>query len=165
MYNSFETERLQKLIQDKRSQFVKLYNIDKNSPALSKLNDEITLLSDTILPLLLMKTTLFYNELNHFVTKTFRKLEAAGENIVEKTNGVLIYYEFKPPKSKDDTPIIAFDSNKYLFDTGRAFYQQIYGLKTRTIIMQDFKGWTQTKLSEPLKFVDPRTLKKQSDER
>lgn len=155
MNNSIETQKLSQLIADKKQQYIKLKKYDPNSPAVAQLESEVTFLQDTVLPLLLMKTTIFYNSLNIFVTKALRKLEEGGQEIVNKTNGILLYYEFKAPPSKEATPVIAFDSNRYLYDTGLQFGAQIYGLKTRLIPIQNFTGWKQTKLTEPLKFIPP----------
>lgn len=156
MHNSVETMQLERLIARKKEYYNKWVKMDPNAPGLRDLNSEITFLSDTILPLLLMRTTVYYNELSQFVTQSRRKLEAVEEKTGKKANAILLYYELQAPAEKNEIPLIAMDSNRYMYDTGLEFNSRIYGLETDHIIMQNFQGWRQTKLSDPLKFVDPR---------
>lgn len=69
MIDSFESEKLQKLIADKK-EFLKK---QKNDFARKKLQQEILFLENDILPIVLTETTLLFNEANRYVNEKMRK--------------------------------------------------------------------------------------------
>jgi hypothetical protein len=66
---SFEAEKLQRLIENKKEFLKKL----KNDFARRKLQEEILFLENTILPIVLTETTLLFNEANRYVNEKMRK--------------------------------------------------------------------------------------------
>lgn len=69
MNESFESERLQKLILNKKD-FLKKQTSDF---ARKKLQEEIMFLEKDILPIVLHETTILYNEANRYITEKIRR--------------------------------------------------------------------------------------------
>ena len=107
MINSVESDRLQNLIDRKTAQYEKLKAEDPDNKALLYLNSEITLLRDTIMPIVLCNTTVDYAEIRDFVTRSMRKLEN-HRNAARNASDLLIHFHIKEPvfiPKKDGKPL------------------------------------------------------------
>ena len=109
MINSIESERLQRLIDRKTSQYEKLKSEDPDNKALLYLNSEITLLRDTIMPIVLCNTTVDYAEIRNFVTLAMRRVENR-KALAKKATDLLIHFHIKNPEP-GEAYIIAKASN------------------------------------------------------
>lgn len=69
MIDSFESEKLQKLIENKK-EFLKK---QKSDFASKKLQEEILFLQNDILPIVLSETTILYNDINRYVTEKIQQ--------------------------------------------------------------------------------------------
>ena len=67
--DSFESEKLQKLIADKKEYLSK----QKNDFARKKLQEEILFLENSVLPIVLNETTLLFGEANKYLTEKLRQ--------------------------------------------------------------------------------------------
>ncbi|PLB86041.1 hypothetical protein C0T31_07820 [Dysgonamonadaceae bacterium] len=67
--DSFESEKLQKLIADKKEYLSK----QKNDFARKKLQEEIMFLENSVLPIVLNETTILYNDSNRYLTQKLRQ--------------------------------------------------------------------------------------------
>jgi hypothetical protein len=67
--DSFESEKLQKLIADKKEYLSK----QKNDFARKKLQEEIMFLENSVLPIVLNETTLLFGEANKYLTEKLRQ--------------------------------------------------------------------------------------------
>lgn len=113
MFNSIESERLQRLIDLKTAQYEKLKSNDPDNKALLYLSSEITLLRDTIMPIVLCNTTVDYSEIRNHVTQTIRSLER--HPLARRINDLLIHFHLKDPGIV--TPLAALSSNLRITDT------------------------------------------------
>lgn len=113
MINSIESERLQRLIDRKTAQYEKLKSEDPENKALLYLSSEITLLRDTIMPIVLCNTTVDYSEIRDFVTRSIRRLEKLP--LGRKVNDLVLHFHLKD--SGVTKPIAAFASNMRSIDT------------------------------------------------
>lgn len=111
--HSLETEKLAELIAEKKRYYNKLYRQDPENQYLTILNSEIAFLQNTIMPILLMRTTYLYEELAMFLTKAMRELE--GSDLSGKVNGVLLYLQTKEPKPNQPFLPVAIASNTKYF--------------------------------------------------
>lgn len=109
LQHSLETEKLAELIAEKKRYYNKLYLQDSENQYLTILNSEIAFLQNTIMPILLMRTTYLYEELAMFLTKAMRELEES--DLCGKVNGVLLYLHTKEPKPNQPYIQVAFASN------------------------------------------------------
>lgn len=136
MYNTFETEKLDKLIKEKREYFVKLYRQDPNNQALKALNDEIAFLENCVMPVMLMKTTIFYSEMAKFVTKAFRKVEKLPDETRQKVDGLLLFYDFHRENGDNRYPCVVMDGNVDLKDKRYDFWACLDKKETRHVILE-----------------------------
>lgn len=83
--DSYEAERLRKLIIHKENYLVKLLETDKNNSAAQITQREIMFLKNDILPIVLNNTCIVHNE---FVKRCVRCIDSA---ISIKCNGLIIY--------------------------------------------------------------------------
>ena len=67
--DSFESEKLQKLIADKKEYLSK----QKNDFARKKLQEEIMFLENSVLPIVLNETTILFSEANKYLTEKLRQ--------------------------------------------------------------------------------------------
>jgi hypothetical protein len=81
MAESFESEKLQKLIDEKKSFFKK----QKNETSAKFLQREIMFLEREILPVILTNTTVLHSEVLRYVTRCY------DEAVQHKCNGLLVY--------------------------------------------------------------------------
>lgn len=113
LQHSLETEKLAELIAEKKRYYNKLYRQDSENQYLTILNSEIAFLQNTVMPILLMRTTYLYGELSNFLTKAMRELE--GSELAGRVNGVLLYIQTKEPKKHQPFIPVAFASNVKYF--------------------------------------------------
>lgn len=109
MINSIESERLQRLIDRKTAQYEKLKSEDPENKALLYLSSEITLLRDTIMPIVLCNTTVDYSEIRDFVTLSMRRIENR-KNLAKRTTDLLLHFHIKNP-NPGDPYVVAKASN------------------------------------------------------
>jgi hypothetical protein len=81
MHESFESEKLERLISDKKAYLSKL----TNDTARKHLQAEIIFLQDEILPIVLRSTTLLHGEIVRYTTR------CTAEAVAQKCNGLLLY--------------------------------------------------------------------------
>lgn len=113
MINSLESERLERLIDNKERRYQKLKAEKPDDPALLYLNSEITFLRDSILPIVLCNTTVDYVEIRNHVTRSLRSLER--HPLARRINDLLIHFHLKDPGI--ETPLAALSSNLRSTDT------------------------------------------------
>ena len=113
MINSIESERLQRLIDRKQETYNKLKEEDPDNKALQYLNSEITLLRDTIMPIVLSNTTVEYSEIKDFVIRSMRKFERHANR--QRFGDVLFHVHLKD--SGITRPVCGFSSNMRMTDT------------------------------------------------
>lgn len=75
---SLETEKLEKLIQDKKDYYKK----STSDFAKKKLQEEILFLENDILPIIGKNTTLLFSEIHKYIDKNIRKALKYGNNAV-----------------------------------------------------------------------------------
>lgn len=75
---SIETEKLEKLIQGKKD----YYRKTTNDFSKKKIQEEILLLEDDILPIVEKNTTLLFSEIHKYIDKNIRKALKYGNNAV-----------------------------------------------------------------------------------
>lgn len=149
MYNTFESEKLDKLIKEKREYFVKLYRQDPNNRALNALNDEIAFLENCVMPVMLMKTTIFYSSLAKFVTTAFRKVEKLPDETRQKVDGLLLFYDFHRDNQHKEMPCVVMDGNVDLKDKKYDFWACMDKKVTRHVILEPDGGFS-------IRFNDPK---------
>jgi len=89
-YNSFESEKLIKLIENKKV----FYKNQKNEEAKKFLQREIIFLENEILPIVLKETSIFYAEISRLTTLYYKK--ASDYNC----NGIIVYMPLKSEYEK-----------------------------------------------------------------
>ncbi len=109
LQNSLETEKLAELIREKKRYYNKLYRQDSENQYLRLLNSEITFLENTVMPLLLMKTTILYSGLSHYMTMAMREMEVRKDR--DRFCGVLMYFQTHQLNDKE-LPLVAVASNR-----------------------------------------------------
>ncbi len=87
--DSFEVEKLRKLIENKET-FLKK---SENFKAAQYLQEEIIFLKDKILPILQYDTVITHNEIGKYAIQCYDELINSGE--AERYNGMIIYIHFK----------------------------------------------------------------------
>ena len=107
LQHSIESERLERIINEKVKYYNKLYRQDTGNQYLKILNSEITFLRDIIMPIVL-NTTVLYSGLAHFLTTAMRAME--GKDDKEKFCGVMMYYQTHEPDT-NEIPRVAVASN------------------------------------------------------
>lgn len=113
MINSLESERLERLIENKERRYQKLKAEKPDDPALLYLNSEITFLRESILPIVLCNTTVDYTEIRNHVTRSLRSLER--HHLARSFNDILIHFHLKD--SGIVKPLAALSSNLRSNDT------------------------------------------------
>ena len=81
MHESFESEKLERIIADKKAYLSKL----TNDTARKRLQAEIMFLENEILPIVLRSTTLLHSEIVRYTTR------CVEEAVAQKCNGLLLY--------------------------------------------------------------------------
>jgi len=108
LQHSLESERLERIINEKVKYYNKLYRQDPENQYLTLLNSEITFLRDIIMPIVLQNTTVLYSGLCHHVVTAMREME--GRDDKDRFSGVLLYYQTRKP-TPGQIPFVAMASN------------------------------------------------------
>lgn len=154
MINSIESERLQRLIDRKTAQYEKLKSEDPENKALLYLSSEITLLRDTIMPIVLCNTTVDYSEIRDFVTKSIRRLEKLP--LGRKVNDLVLHFHLKD--AGETKPIAAFASNMRYSDA--IFIDMMINEKPESIYPFYFATPQFTRIDKIDKLTPMQTLEK-----
>jgi hypothetical protein len=109
MINSMESDRLQKLIDFKRSQYMKKKESNPDDPALKYINSEVALLAEEILPIILENTTFEYRDIRNFITRIMRKAERHPK--AKEITDLRIHIKIKDPEP-GERPVLALASTE-----------------------------------------------------
>ena len=113
-YDSFESEKLRKLI-DGKKQFLKKQT---NKASAQYLQKEIMFLENEILPVVLTNTTVHHAEVMKYCIRCF------DEAIECNCNALLIYVPIKD--EYESSPIVGIANNRDMLDFGTPGAMQIY---------------------------------------
>jgi len=114
MCESFESEKLKKLIDSKKQFFEK----QTNKVAAQLLQDEIVFLKRDILPVVLQNTTIHHSQVMRYCVRCFDKA------VEWNCNALLVYIPIKD--DYEDTPRIGIANSRQMLDFGTPGAIEIY---------------------------------------
>lgn len=152
MINSIESERLQRLIDRKTAQYEKLKSEDPEKKALLYLSSEITLLRDTIMPIVLTNTVYDYTEIRNFVTKSMRRIENSPH--AKEATDIMFHFRLKDTEGERKCYFISNDDDMDIIMD----YFSIETVKDRLMESDFFKNIIYPEVSD--KTLDMNTVKK-----